>query len=369
MTCASMLFVRILDPNHPSQPYLSQCLPVLQTAQHDLCPVAGVQLSPDDALGHPIVLPEETLEVEVVVLPLVTGSDGTPDCGPAVAGLEFSDATGAPEADASAPPIGGRAYYHPGDAQTVVDLGCNDLGVLNTCSLTSSIAVDATVVDYPTDLAVTATVAQNLTVAVGEPTAVAVGASTEFMLPASATHALMLTATTPTPAWSGTIDETFQIATCIEVVEGGAQTTPTLACEPAVTNVTSIDFDGKSAPAGMRLARPVLNQLIAALPNKSFTLDHGLVLGIILDANGAPVANQGVAASDPLATIGYLTANGSAFTGSATAASGIFESTNAAFDTTWTLQSGAMLAMTGFGGLVDGMVTLVVLQFPPSSHM
>ncbi len=140
MACPAMLFVRILDPAHPDQPYLSQCLPVLQTAQNDLCPIAGVQLSPDDAQGHPIVLPDHTLEVEVVVLPFAAGSDGTPDCDPAVAGLQFSDSTGAPEADASAPPVGGRAYYHPGDGQTVVELACNDLGLLNHCSVSNAIA-------------------------------------------------------------------------------------------------------------------------------------------------------------------------------------------------------------------------------------
>ncbi len=133
-------------------------------------------------------------------------------------------------------------------------------------------------------------------------------------------------------------------------------------------NASSIDFDGKSAPVGMRLAVPLLNQLLAALPDKAFTLDHGLVVGIVLDSNGSPVAGQMVAASDPLATIGYLTVDGSSFTGTATSASGIFESTNATFDTTWTMQSGATLEMTGFGGLVDGMVTVVVLQFPPPNH-
>jgi hypothetical protein len=368
MACPAMLFVRILDPNNPSEPYLSQCLQILQTAQHDLCPVAGVQLSQDDAQGHPIALPEETLEVQVVVLPLATGSSGAPDCGPAVAGLAFADATGAPQADAAAPPIGGRAYYHPGDAQTVVELGCNDLGVLNHCTTSNAIAVDATVDDFPTDLAVTAAIADDLTVSIGEPTSVAVGTGTQYMLPTTATTQLALTSLTPTPAWSGTVDQTFQVATCIEVVEGGAETTPALACMPAVTGASSIDFDGKVAPAGIHLARTVLDQLTGALADPAFTLDDGFVVGIVLDADGSPLANQPVAASDPTVTIQYLAATGSAYAGAVTSTNGIFVSTDAPFDTTWTTQQGASLTTTGFGGLVDGMVTMVVLQFPPAPH-
>jgi hypothetical protein len=369
VSCPTMVFVRILDPDDPSEPYVSQCLPVLQTTQHDLCPVAGVQLSPVDAMGQPIVLPEKTLEVQVVVLPLATGSNGTPDCGPDVAGLAFADATGLPEAEAGAPPIGGRAYYRPGDATTVVDLGCNDITVLDHCSVTNALTVDATVDDFPTDLPVTATVADDLAVSVGEPTPVAVGTATQYMLPTTATTQLALTATMPAPAWSATVDQTFQVATCIEVVDlGVAETTPTLACVPAMPGATSLDFDGKAAPAGIHLSRDLLQQLTAALAEPDFSLDTGFVVGIVLDADGSPIANQVVAASDPTATVQYLDATGSAYAGTATSTNGIFVSTDASFDTAWTTQQGVTLVTTGFGGLVDGMVTVVVLQLASSPH-
>jgi hypothetical protein len=208
-----------------------------------------------------------------------------------------------------------------------------------------------------------------LTVSIGEPTGVAVGTSTQYMLPTTATTQLALTAMAPTPAWSGTVDETFQVATCIEVVDlGVAETTPTLACMPAMMGAASIDFDGKAAPAGIHLARAELDQLTSALAEPDFSLDTGFVVGIVLDADGSPLANQVVAPSDPTATVQYLAATGSAYAGAATSTNGIFVSTDAPFDTTWTTQQGATLATTGFGGLVDGMVTIVVLQFPPAPH-
>nr|HEX4316173.1 hypothetical protein [Kofleriaceae bacterium] len=376
MTCEAMVFVRILAPNQPDQPFLSQCLPVLETPAHpDLCPIAGVQLSPDDADGKPIQLPEQTLEVQVVVLPFAAGSDGKPDCDPAVAGLQFA-ATGLPEANASSPPVGGRAYYHPGDRTTVVELGCNDLAPLNdgsNCSTTSSLVVDAVVDDFATDLPVTASVADQLTVSVGEPIQKPGGVGSDYVLESSGSNAakpLTLTGTDPTPSWQTTTDQMFDVATCIEVLESGAQTTATLACHQADHASSTLDFDGKTLPAGIHLPRQTLDDMIAALADKTFTLDQGLVLGIVLDGNGSPLANQTVDSSGPngaQATVRYLTSDGAAFTGTATSANGIFVSTDAAFETVWTSQNGT-LGTSAFGGLVDGLVTIVVLQFPSSSH-
>ena len=381
MSCQAMVFVRILDPNHPDEPYLSQCLPVLQTPAHEnLCPVAGIQLSPDDSSGHPIALPEQTLEIQVVVLPFAAGSDGLPDCDSEIAGLHFA-ATGVPEADASAPPVGGRAFYHPGDKVTVVELGCNDLEPLNDgsgCAVSNKLDVDATVVDFPTELPVTATVAQQLTVAVGEPIPKPGGVGGEYVLEPSgsdAAHPLALTATTPTPAWSTTIEQTFDVATCIEVLESGAETTATLSCHAAVPGATSLDFDGKTLPAGIHLRKATLDALISALADKTFTLDQGLVLGIVLDSNGSPLTGLSVIGSEPLLagvstpTVHYLSADGTSFTGTTTSANGIFASTDADFRTTWTSTLTNMTATTtAFGGLVDGMVTIVILQFPPPTH-
>ena len=75
MLCDSMLFVRILDPKDPKAPFVSTCQQVHTDSPKDLCSIASVDIPSAE-------LPERTLEVQVVVLPLAFDDNDQPNCDP-----------------------------------------------------------------------------------------------------------------------------------------------------------------------------------------------------------------------------------------------------------------------------------------------
>ena len=168
LSCPSMLLVRVLDPDDPDSPFISSCQPVVLDHDHDLCSIVSSEI-PADRI--PKSLPERTLDVQIVVLPLTLGSDGLPDCDAWIEDLSFALVTGLPQSEVSAPPIGGHAYYHPGDAVTVVALGCNDLDTLNAaaCSGSATTSVLASVDEFDTQIGVSTDTASHLAISIGTP--------------------------------------------------------------------------------------------------------------------------------------------------------------------------------------------------------
>ena len=88
--------------------------------------------------------------------------------------------------------------------------------------------------------------------------------------------------------------------------------------------------------------------------------DQGLVIGIVLDYLGNPVSGLNVATT--AGAVRYLSADRHNIILGGTSASGIFISEDAPFGTTFSATS-SLHTVAGFGGLVDGKVTVVVLQF------
>ena len=348
LACDSMMLIRVVDPNDTRVPFISSCQQVRADHNHDLCAIASLDIP---AAELPASLPERTLEVQVVVLPLSVDSTGKADCAPFVDNLRFALVTGVPQSDELAPPIGGHAYYHPGDAVTVVELGCNNLDDLNTatCKGANNVTITASVNELDTQISVSGDVAARLAVSVGEPKPF----GSVFVLNLNDTKPLDQSIDTP-PSWSADVDLAFTDAACLDVFDDAPESTPTLTCVSGAHGATSLDL------AGVHVSRERLAQILAAIRigNPLFTLDHGLVVGIALDDLHNPAAGIVVNPVTPgTANVRYLSADGTALVGAATTSSGIWISTDAPFGTTWTA-----LTAQGFGGLVDGKVTVVVLQ-------
>jgi len=287
--------------------------------------------------------------VQVVVLPLFDGSDGQPDCDAWIPDLSFSLATGLPQSQVSSPPIGGHAYYQPGDAVTVVALGCPDLERLNAaaCSGSAATSVLASVDEFDTQIGVSAETAAHLELAIGAPVIDGSG----YTLDLTSADKLDPNTTTP-PAWSGEVAP-FTSAACLDVLEDVEMATSTLTCTAQAAGESSVMLTGQHVSTAQ------LAQVIAAIQasDSTFTLDNGLVLGIVLDDLNNPLPGATVAPLVAGPTVHYLSADGTALTSTATSANGVFLSTDAPFLTTWT-----SLTSQGFGGLVNGKVTVVVLQ-------
>ena len=360
MLCQAVVSIRVVSPSDPTAPYISVCQQLV--GQPNLCSIAGVDLP---APTQPI--PLEDLEVQIAVFPystdLLDPTTGELQCPTDVQ----YDATGFPvTADEPCDPesavcpvvpaVGGLAYYHPGDSETLVDLGCTDLTQLDgpMCTGKNLIDVTAAVDDFDTEVSVQASLADNLVVSIGEPIATIVGTETHYVLDTADSTPLVRVAAQTVPGWSADVDATFTAAECLEVFEDGAQTTAALVCQAVdPMDPNTIDMTGR------RLAKTTLTDILGAISSPVFP-DDGLVVGIVLDYLGNPIANLDVAAT--AGTVSYLSADRHDLIGGGTSSSGIFISEDAPFGTTFSATS-SLHTVSNFGGLVDGKVTVVVLQF------
>src|SRR5206468_7882115 len=112
--------------------------------------------------------------------------------------------------------------YQPGDAETIVTLGCTDLPSINnsTCSGGNDLQIMATVGDFENlPFSVSPTVADRLSVTVGEPTPIDDGITTGHNLLSAGIAKLDRIAIGPTPTWGGSIGLTFQSSTCLQALE------------------------------------------------------------------------------------------------------------------------------------------------------
>jgi hypothetical protein len=356
MLCDAYASIRIFAPSDPTAPFVSACQPLLTK---NLCAIGGVDLP---APAMPVK--EQTLEVDIAVYPkaAITGSDGSIDCPHDV--TFGADGFPAPCADPEdptciLPAVGGRAFYHPGDAETVISLGCTDLAPLRdpTCVGQTTLAVTSSVNDFDTGVSVSPATADSLLVSIGEPTFDS--GSMEYALKSADTRALGRTMVTPVPEWGGPVDLQLASSACIEVFEDGAQTTAALTCTNAI-GATPLDLPG------VRLAKPTLDRILGALRLTQFPLD-GMVVGLTLDYLGNPLPNVTIvpiAPNNTPAHIQYLSADVSTVGGTSTTSSGIWVSTDAPYGTSFQ-PFGMTMANDGFGGLVAGKVNIVIIQFKP----
>jgi hypothetical protein len=279
---------------------------------------------------------------------------GELDCGKVP--VEFDATRGFPIAGPINPAFGGRAFYHPGDSETVVTLGCTDVLSVNapSCIGQSSIDVKATVGDFENlPFSVSSTIGDRLAVSIGEPKPFDDGTRTGHVLNSANLAALDRTVVGPTPAWGAGVDLELQSSACIQVLEDGAQTTSSLRCKAVGPTEIQLDLPG------VRLPKTTLDQVLGALALVQFP-EEGLTVGIVLDNVGAPTSGQTV--SSTVGTVEYVNASRTGLVSGATSTSGIFVSRDAPYGTIFSTFS-IEQTVNAIGGLVDGKVTVVILQF------
>jgi hypothetical protein len=356
LECASVLSVRILSPGRPTEPHVSVCKDIAINANRDLCSIAAIDLPPKD-------LPKETLEVQVLVWPRSAVTDpetGDLDC--LRNQVSFESADGYPVlVEGSPPAFGGRTYFHPGDPETLVTLGCtypeSVVGAL--CAGSDIVAVSSTVNDFETRVSVSQQDGDELTLLVGEPEPQGDG----HVFNAGTARPLPRVDPGPPPTWGDTaVRIELNKSACVEVIEDVPQTVATLRC-------TDQNFeDGKPSPTsinmtGVLLSKTSLAQILTALGLSTFP-DEGLTIGMTVDSvfpksgvtvsaelGGVPIANA----------VQYLSANRMTVGGTMTTSSGIWVATGAPYGTIFRATNGPTTAVS-IGGLVKGKVTIVLLQ-------
>jgi len=357
MSCDMIVSIRIFAPSDPGSPVISVCKPPVVGKVRDLCSISSIDLPP---LDRPVS--EQTLEVEILVYQakkIPMGTDGLFQCP---ANVVF-DAQGFPIASVQpcvgdsvcdpTPAIGGVAFYHPGDAETVVDLGCTDFTQLNdsTC-VGPSTSVIAAVTDFDTQVTVSSSVADRLTVSVGEPQPVTVGTETHYQLLQSLGEVVLARSpATQVPSWTGTVGSALQPA-CTEVSEDVAQSTASVRC---------MENPGgqQLGVTGTRLSRDTLDDVLKAIGTPGMFPDKGLVVGIVLDFLGNPM--PGVQVTTDVGAVEYLNQLRDGVTTTGTSPNGIFISEDAAFGATFRAPAVNMVPAQ-LGGLIDNKVTVVILQ-------
>jgi hypothetical protein len=353
MHCAAVMSIRISDPRDPDVLYLSQCVEISTNGANNMCAIASVDLDPTP-------IPVRDLEVQVAMYPRTEIPTDPMDkntllCPPKVA---YSAVTGFPVdvEQSPTPALGGRAFYHPGEEKVIVTLGCTDLAAINdSCVESNLVTMTATVDDFDTLLPVVGGSpgpADPLRVSVGEPH----GADGTFKLDAADLQKLDATGDGPIATWTDDLPYRFLKYACVEVLETAAQTTATLRCKA----VTGIPSPPRLDLRGVWIERDLLRNKIVSALEPAEVPDAGLTVGIVVDPVGKPVMNAVVSAST--GTVKYLSQDGKGFGTGATSDTGIFVSTDAVFGTEVSTGGAGQPTSYGIGGLVEGRVTVVILQ-------
>jgi len=363
LECGAVLSIRIVPPSAPKESYVKVCEPVHTTKDHDLCAIAGIDLKQPD---KPI--PEQVLEVQMAVFPASAvhdiDLDGSLDCPLVQFGADGLPVASIDPADGGAlarPAIGGRAFYHPGDTETVVELGCSEPRLLGAemCNGTNRTDVTATVNEFEYPAAVDLATANRLFVSIGEPTFN--NSTGNYALDSSRTKPLQRTLAASLPSWEGSfVDFGITSSFCIEVLEDAPLTTRTVTCRKSMPNPSDIDA------TGIRLKSETLATILKAFngPGPSFPT-KGLVVGIVLNSSFAPVLGAQVTATcGMMCPIKYLSADKQSFTSGPmerTSSNGIWISEDAPYLTVF---SKFPEVNDVLGGTVENKVTIVVLQEP-----
>jgi hypothetical protein len=364
MLCDAYASIRIFAPSDPTAPFVSACQQLVAGPKaKNVCSIAQVPLPAPE-----MPISAQTLEVDMAIYPkasLHTDSMGNIVCPsqpmfgadgfPVLAQDPCTDPD--PTTCDPQPAIGGRAFYHPGDTQTVVSLGCTNLEALEdrSCAGQSSLSVSATVNDFDTSVSVSPATADGLLVSIGEPTFSA--SVMGYQLQSSQTHELDRAPESPVPSWQGDLDLQLMSSACLEVFEDNAQSTAALTCTNDIAR-NPLDLPG------IRLSTTTLNKILAALSLTTFP-DQGLVVGIVLDSSGIAKPGVTIVPSDPSATVKYLSVDLSTVVPGATSKSGVWVSQDAKYGTSFGTSDISALTQPGFGGLVHQKVDIVVIQFKP----
>ncbi|HLL25152.1 MAG TPA: hypothetical protein VK427_23620, partial [Kofleriaceae bacterium] len=331
-------------------PLVSRCLRLPKNNKKDLCALSSLSLV-EDMKQETVELPNETLEVQLLIWPLDAVATEDPDkfdC--ARHEVAFDAVGGFPVAQSTtpSPALGGRTFFHPGDEEVLVTLGCTDLPAVNKCELTPTRDVTAGIENFENlGISIPLNEATSFSVVLAEPQfEVAVNS---FVLRATGVDELNLQQSGSNPVWKDTFNLAFETAACLQVLQDTAQATASVTCTEENLDATSLNL------VGYHLPKATLDQILIALGQLSFPA-AGLTVGIVVDRFSNPVAGRVVTPTD--GTVRYLSGSRMTFGGTATSASGIFVSTDAGFGTKFRVPGSS----TEIGGRIRDKVTVVVLQ-------
>lgn len=338
MACSSVVSIRVVDPATPDTSLLSVCDAISRGSS--LCEMARVQLPTDRPL------PRKRLAVQVA---LYNASDIPEVNGRLACPRQTFDGNRFAAPGEARPAVAGMGYYTPGEDETVVELGCADLSVVNTpvCRNEDRVHVTSSLVSFDTRTHVTEST--DALLEVGTP----VARGTGFSMSSSDTSRLTLEPSSgPVRAWSAdwstdSMETGAPKVACLSVLERAPETTPSLTCKPLAPGATTLDLPG------VLLRRGQLQAVLTALGETSFPTD-GLVVGVVVDRGG--LAQEGVRVVPSFGSVRYLDRN--VLVDGATTKSGIFVSRDAPFHSAWS----AAGTSGGYGGRVAGHVTVVLLQ-------
>lgn len=339
LSCKAVLSVRIVDPAQPElAPFLSVCRRL--EAGRNLCQMTSVRLVSEQEL------PLRRLAVQVAVYhsdDVTFDDDGEPICPQD----QPFGADGYAIPSQYRPAIAGMGYYTPGDEETSIPLGCVDITVVNTptCQGTDRVDITASADDFDSGVYLPESVADNVELKVGEPEPLLEGYE---LRPGKMTTLLRVPASFPA-AWNNTHNKLLESSVCIVVEEKVAESTPAVTCRSLSTSQPFLDL------RGLRLNRTTLMQVRNAIGASEFPAE-GLVVGMVVDALGKPVA--GVQVRPSTGTVQYMGAGRDRLIGGATSSSGIFISRDTPYKTSWSAPD----TSGGYGGLIRGKVTIVILQ-------
>ena len=353
LSCNSVLSVRIVDAGDPSTVYVSKCLSI--AAPSNLCAIGSIDLGMNN---NPV--PNKMVRIEVMVW---TQDDIDKNGGVCPTDVQF-DANNMPVEVSPAPAIGGQTYFQVGSGDVAtVDLGCIDLAALSdpSCQAPGTVDVRTSVADFDSGVVLATSIADTVTVGVGEPVAQTNPTTQQIewhMEPSQIIDVPRNLMATTVPEWeNATVQKQFQRAACLQVLEDGPQETPAITCHAA--NKDTRLFDQSS----YRLAKSTLAQAFGVLRLPGVP-DQGLVVGMVVDGNGIPLAGVSVTASP--GTITYVSADRMGVDpGSVTTASGMFVSRDVPFDAVWSvtdMHGNQPVEKTPIGGLVVGKATVMFLQ-------
>lgn len=350
--CPAVVSIRVLKPNDPTTPIVTICEPLPINRNKDLCAIASIDLS-----DKPIPLPRETLEVQLVIWPrsaVLVEETGELDC--ARHEVQFDAVYGFPISQDPAPAIGGHTYYHPGDDEIRLTLGCTHLDSLSSCELSPDLDVSGSVDTFENvGVLVSAFEGSSLDVSVGEPKLE--GVETVYEMRNQDTSSLVMSVMGFVPIWQGRVPITFNDTACLQVEEDSAQATASVRCTD--DNVPPPIGDRLSLQ-GTYLKKQTLDQILAALALMQFP-PNGMTVGVVVDAQFNTLAGQVVTARNATGspgTVRYLSADRTTVTGGPTSSNGIFISLDAQFGTQFSVPGSA----EHIGGQIQDKVTVVVIQ-------
>ncbi len=346
MACDAEVLVRIVPTDDSTaQPFLITCQRI--TGGSDFCEVGKLNLSslPD--------IPNQRVEIQVGVWRY----DGTLDCGP----LSFAPTGSIDRNRQPYPVVGGRTFFEVGSSElATVHLECLNAPELNAkeCGPPESVDVAIGVNNIDLAVAVDPKIAAELKVSVGAPSPIPGG--WRLVAPVE----LEDTSSSPPNLWTVPADKTvaFDGVACAQVERASLpKRAATVTCTPVEPDITELSM------IGWYVDTQTLQQIRTALGLLSPPA-AGMVVGLVLRPDGIqPMAGVVVTASPPGATVHYLSEDMSTTVGvTSTQSSGLFVSLDADFLTSWSgrqvLPGLQVTEQPGFGGLLSGNVTVVVLR-------